>query len=290
MALFEELADSTRSVAAAVNDAIVAVGRGSGVVVDAGVVVTCAHNLHGDTAELVTADGRRLQATVMGADIDGDLAVLQVEGLDVAPIERSTATVEAGDVVFAAANPHGQGVRVTAGQITATDRSFRGPRRQRNTGALEHTAPLLRGSSGGAVVDPAGALLAINTHRLEGGFYVAVPVDEAWSRRLEALRTGSYRPRQRLGVAVLSPRTGHRIRAAAGLPERDGLLVRSVREDGPAARAGIETGDLLVAGGDTPLATVDDLHDVLATAGDTLRLTVVRGVDERTVDVRFEAD
>jgi serine protease Do len=289
MALLDELADTTRSVAAVVSDAIVAVGRGSGVVVEDGLVVTCAHNLHGETAELVTGDGRRVEVTVMGADLDGDLAVMQAEGLDVAPLSRSDATVEAGDVIFAAANPHAQGVRVTAGQVTATDRSFRGPRGQRNTGALEHTAPLLRGSSGGAVVDASGFLLAINTHRLEGGFYVAVPVDEAWWRRMESLRTGSYQPRQRLGVAVLSPRTGRRIRAAAGLPERDGLLVRSVREDGPAARAGIETGDLLVASGDTPLVTVDDLHDVLAAAGDTLRLTVVRGVDERTVVVGFGA-
>jgi serine protease Do len=287
MPLLDELADTTRSVAAAVGDAIVAIGRGSGVVVDDGLVVTCAHNLHGDTAELLTADGRRLPATVLGADLDGDLAVLQVEALDIGPLERSGMTVDAGDVVFAAANPYGQGVRVTSGQVTATDRSFRGPRGQRNTGALEHTAPLLRGSSGGAVVDSAGALLAINTHRLDGGFYVAVPVDEAWWRRMESLRTGSYRPRQRLGVAVLSPRTGRRIRAAAGLPERDGLLVRSVREDGPAARAGIESGDLLVASGDTTLATVDDLHDVLAAAGDTLTLTVVRGVDERSVEVHF---
>jgi serine protease Do len=287
MTLLDELADTTRSVGAAVGDAIVAVGRGSGVVVDDGLVVTCAHNLHGDTAEIVTADGRRLQAAVLGADLDGDLAVLQVEALDISPPERSAAAVEAGDIVFAAANPYGQGVRVTSGQVTATDRSFRGPRGQRNTGAVEHTAPLLRGSSGGAVVDSSGALLAINTHRLDGGFYVAVPVDEAWWSRMDSLRTGSYRPRQRLGVAVLSPRTGRRIRAAAGLPEREGLLVRSVREDGPAARAGIEPGDLLVASGDTTLATVDDLHDALAAAGDTLSLTVVRGVDERSVEVQF---
>jgi serine protease Do len=290
MTRLDELADATRSIATTVGDAILAVGRGSGVVVDDGLVVTCAHNLHGDTAELVTSGGHRLQATVLGADLDGDLAVLQAEGLDIAPLERSAATVDAGDVVFAAANPHGQGLRVTAGQVTATDRSFRGPRGQRNSGALEHTAPLLRGSSGGAVVDASGGLLAINTHRLEGGFYVAVPVDDAWWRRMESLRTGNYRPRQRLGVAVLAPRTGRRIRAAAGLPERDGLLVRSVRDDGPAARAGVETGDLLVASGDTPLATVDDLHDVLAAAGDTLSLTVVRGVDERSVDVHFDDD
>jgi serine protease Do len=287
MTLLDELADTTRSVAVAVNDAVVSVGRGSGVVVEDGLVVTCAHNLPGDTAELVTADGRRLQAAVLGADLDGDLAVLHVDALGIRPLERSAATTEAGDVVFAAANPYGQGVRVTSGQITATDRSFRGPRGQRNTGALEHTAPLLRGSSGGAVVDHRGGLLAINTHRLDGGFYVAVPVDEAWWRRMESLRAGSYRPRQRLGVAVLSPRTGRRIRAAAGLPERDGLLVRSAHEDGPAARAGIEAGDLLVACGDTPLATVDDLHDALASAGDTLSLTVVRGVEERSVEVHF---
>ena len=65
-------------------------------------------------------------------------------------------------------------------------------------------------------------------------------------------------------------------------PEREGLLVRGVEPEGPAANAGIVEGDLLVAAGDTPLTSIEALHDVLADVGETLTLTVVRGTDERT--------
>jgi S1-C subfamily serine protease len=78
------------------------------------------------------------------------------------------------------------------------------------------------------------------------------------------------------------------MRDAVGLPERDGVLVRRVQEGSPAARAGLDRGDLLVAAGGTPLASVDDLFTALEGAGATLDLTVVRGLDERTVTVSFD--
>ena len=74
------------------------------------------------------------------------------------------------------------------------------------------------------------------------------------------------------------------MRAAVGLPERDGLLVRGVVEDSPAGRAGIERGDLLVAASGSPLSSIDDLFDALENGG-TLTLGVLRGTDERDVDV-----
>ncbi len=82
------------------------------------------------------------------------------------------------------------------------------------------------------------------------------------------------------------------MRRAVGLPERDGLLVRDVEEGGPAARAGIAEGDLLVRAGERDLAAVDDLYDVLdgATGGSTVDLVVVRGSEERTITVTFPAD
>ena len=79
------------------------------------------------------------------------------------------------------------------------------------------------------------------------------------------------------------------MRRAVGLPERDGLLVRDVEEDGAAAKAGIAPGDLIVAAGGKPLASADDLADVLTSAAGTLELTLVRGVDERVVTVDLTA-
>src|SRR5918995_157180 len=86
--------------------------------------------------------------------------------------------------------------------------------------------------------------------------------------------------------ALAPPRAARRLRAAVGLPEREGLLVRGVEPDSPAAAAGLEPGDLLVAAGDTPLRGYDALFDALE-AGGSLRLTVVRGTEERQVTAHF---
>ena len=81
-----------------------------------------------------------------------------------------------------------------------------------------------------------------------------------------------------------------RLRQSVGLPERDGLLVRGVVDDSPAAAAGIQQGDLLVRAGDRDLRTADDLFEVLAATGPELRLTVVRGVEELALTVTFPDD
>jgi serine protease Do len=83
------------------------------------------------------------------------------------------------------------------------------------------------------------------------------------------------------------PRIARRLRAAVGLPERDGLLVRGVVEGSPAAHAGLERGDLLVRAGEKALAGTDDLFDALDGAGDVLAIGLVRGTEEMTVEVRL---
>jgi len=91
--------------------------------------------------------------------------------------------------------------------------------------------------------------------------------------------------RPRLGIALAPPEVAAKLRASVGLPPREGLLVRGVEPEGPAANAGIAEGDLLVASGDTALTSIESLHQVLGSASETLSLTVVRGTDERTVAV-----
>jgi S1-C subfamily serine protease len=189
-----------------------------------------------------------------------------------------------GEPVFALANPGGRGLRTTFGLVSATGRSFRGPRGRRIGGSIEHTAPLPRGSSGGPLVDAAGRLLGLNSIRVEGGLILALPADAAMRRRAEALAAGTGASRPRLGLALAPPRAARRMRAAVGLPEHDGLLVRGVEEDSPAGRAGLQRGDLLVAAAGSPLTSVDDLFDALETGG-TLTLGVLRGIEERDVDV-----
>jgi serine protease Do len=192
--------------------------------------------------------------------------------------------------VLALANPGGRGLRTTLGFVASEGRSFRGPRGRRIAGAIEHTATLPRGSSGGPLVDVEGRLLGLNALRLEGGLILAVPASAAVKARTEGLARGEAPSAPRLGVAVAPPRAARRMRRAVGLPERDGLLVRAVEDGSPAAAAGIEPGDLLVAAGDAELGGVDALYEVLdalPAGGAALELTVVRGTEERRVKVEL---
>ena len=191
-----------------------------------------------------------------------------------------------GTPVFALANPGGRGLRVTFGFVTGTERSFRGPRGRRITGSLEHTAPLLPGSSGGPVLDAEGRLLGINTNRLGEGFYLAIPADEALRARADALASGESTAPPRLGVAITPSRVARRLRRAVGLPETEGLLISEVTEDSAAARAGLARGDLIVAAAGGAVTSIDDLFDALQAArGGTVELKVVRGTEERTIQV-----
>jgi len=294
MSVLEELEQAVGRVAEQVSGSVVGIGRGhgrgSGVVVAEGSVATNAHNIRGEETTVVFADGRSAVGRVQGVDVDADLAVISVDTQGAAPIawagEGEAARI--GAPVFGLANPGGR-PRVTFGLVSAVNRAFRGPRGRRITGSLEHTAPLGRGSSGGPLVDGAGRLLGLNTNRLGDGFYLAVPADAELRGRLDALARGETPSRPRLGVGLAPVRAARQLRRAVGLPERDGLLVRAVDEHGPAGRAGIRTGDLIVAAGGRELADADELHEVLDALPEdaTLALSVVRGTEELTVNVAF---
>jgi serine protease Do len=259
-------------------------GRGSGVVVAPGQVLTVAHVLRGDEVA-VAIGGEVVEGRVLGADPDLNVAVLAVDTGDVEPVAWADAGPEAGTPVFALANPGGRGLRTTFGLVSATGRGFRGPRGRRVNGSIEHTAPLPRGSSGGPLVDADSRLLGLNAVRRDGGFILALPADVALRRRVDELARGEGGERPRLGVALAPPRVARRLRSAVGLAERDGLLVRAVVDGSPAAEAGLERGDLLVRAGDRELTTMDDLFDALDAAGETVPLVVVRGTEERELQV-----
>ena len=293
MSALQELEGAVRAVAERVGPAVVGIGdrwgRGSGIVIGDGLVVTNAHNVRGDRVTVSFADGRVEEAAVSGVDVDGDLAVLSVDTRGASAPEWAAEAAVVGSAVFALANPGGRGLRVTFGMISGTERSFRGPRGRRIAGSVEHTAPLARGSSGGPLVDAEGRLLGLNTNRAGDGFYLAIPADADLRARVDALGRGESSPSPRLGVAVAPPWVAARMRRAGGLPEREGLLVRGVEEGSPADRAGLGRGDLIVAAGDRPVSDADDLHAALDEAGPTgtVTLTVVRGEEEREVAVRL---
>lgn len=332
-AALHALQDTVTRIAGEVGPAVVGLGRGwgrgSGVVIAPGRVLTVAHDLRGDEVAVTFGDGRVGEGRVAGADRDLDVAVIAVDTADVTPVtwapgddagtpaapdgpagpaapsdagtpapadDPGTSAASGGPAtpapvpgmpVLALADPGGRGLRVTFGLVSSTGRSFRGPRGRRVAGLIEHTAPLPRGSSGGPLVDVDGRLLGINAVRRDGGFILALPADAALRRHVDELARGEGVERPRLGVALAPPRIARRLRAAVGLPERDGLLVRGVVEGSPAAHAGLERGDLLVRAGEKPLAGTDDLFDALDGAGDVLAIGFVRGTEEMTIEVRL---
>jgi serine protease Do len=284
--VLEELSAAVRGAAQNVGPSVVGVGAGgSGAVVSAGVVVTNAHNLRGEETVITFADGRRAPGRATGVDIDGDLAVVAVDTADSPPLAWSTTTAAIGDAVLGLANPGGRGLRASVGFISAVDVAFRGPGGRKVGGALEHTAPLARGSSGGPLVDSAGTLVGIDTHRIGDGFDLALPANEELRRRVDALGRGEEPHRPRLGIAVAPAPVARRLRRSVGLPERDGILVRAVEDGGPAATAGLKQGDLIVAVAGASVGTVDDLAQALTGAGDTVEVALVRGVEDVTVTV-----
>jgi S1-C subfamily serine protease len=293
MTILDEVGASIRQLAESAGASVVGIGQrwgtGSGIVLGTGQVLTNAHNVRGDQVTVTFADGRTAEGTVAGRDIDGDLAVISVDTGETPALPwASSASAEIGKPVFALANPGGRGLRVTFGFVSGVERSFRGPRGRRITGSLEHTAPLLPGSSGGPVLDADGQLLGINTSRLGEGFYLAIPADETLRGRADALARGEAEASPRLGIAIAPGHVARRLRRAVGLPYTDGLLVRDVAEDSPAARAGLASGDLITEAAGQPVRTPDDLFDALAAVrGGTLELKVVRITDELTLQVTF---
>jgi serine protease Do len=272
--------------------AVVGIGghwhRGSGVIVAKNRVLTNAHNVHHDETTCVFSDGRRERGKLLGADMDGDLAVIDVNTADLAsPAWAPDGTSPAvGTAVFAVAASGDGGVRTTMGQVSGVARSFRGPGGRLIGGSIEHTAPLASGSSGSPIVDAEGRLLGLNTQRLGEGFYLALPADADLRTRIDALARGESTVRPTLGIAVAPGHVARHLRRAVGLPDRDGILVRGVEEDSPAEKAGIHEGDLIVSAAGTPITDPDELHAALARAGTgKLDIGLVRGVEEVTVKV-----
>src|SRR3954471_354548 len=184
MTLLDDLQATIAGAAERVGPSIVGLGRGwaagSGVVVGEGRVVTVAHAVRRGTPAITFADGRRVEAETFTADLDAGLALLEVDTGDAPAVQLADGERPGlGAPVVALADPGGRGLRATLGFVTTAQRSIRGARGRRIAGAIEHSAPLPRGSSGGPLTDADGHVLGLNAVRLDAGLILAVPLDAA---------------------------------------------------------------------------------------------------------------
>ncbi|TSE22450.1 S1C family serine protease [Tepidimonas aquatica] len=257
-------------------------GLGSGVIVSpAGYILTNNHVVEGaDEIVVQLSDGRQTTAQVIGTDPDTDLAVLRVTLADLPTIVLGRSdTLQVGDRVLAIGNPFGVGQTVTAGIVSALGRSQLGLNTFENF--IQTDAAINPGNSGGALVDAEGRLVGINTaifSRSGGsmGIGFAIPIDTARGVMEAIVRDGSV-TRGWIGVEPrpLEPQWAEHL----GLPEGvRGVVVGGVLQDGPAARAGVEPGDVITRVGERAVADVPALLATVAALppGEPTTLTLWR--------------
>ncbi|HYB71331.1 MAG TPA: S1C family serine protease, partial [Candidatus Bathyarchaeia archaeon] len=240
-----------------------------------GVVVTADHTVRRDEdIVVVTADGRSLRAALAGRDPGSDLAVLRVEGLGSATATLGDdAALRVGHMALAL----GYGPRVSWGVISAIGprwRSWRGGEIDR---LIRLDLVLYPGFSGGPLVDGSGRVVGMNTSGLARESRLAVPMTTVGRVADELLRTGRV-ARGYLGIGMQPVRLPDPLRAQLGLAGDTGLMVVTVETDGPAARAGVLLGDVLVALDGTAVSDLDDVQAHLGgqRIGTTIAATVVR--------------
>ena len=265
-------------------------GLGSGVIVSPdGYILTNNHVVEGaDQIEVTLADSRVSMARVIGTDPETDLAVLKVE-LDKLPVivlgNSDHAVV--GDTVLAIGNPFGVGQTVTSGIISALGRSELGINTFENF--IQTDAAINPGNSGGALVDVDGNLLGINTaiySRSGGsmGIGFAIPVSTAKIVMDGLVKDGKV-TRGWIGVEPneLSPELAETF----GVKATQGVIITGVLQAGPAAKAGMLPGDVIVQVGDTPVRNVAEMMTAVAALqpGQAADFGIQRGSESLTLSI-----
>ncbi|MGZ5967022.1 MAG: trypsin-like peptidase domain-containing protein [Polyangiales bacterium] len=258
---------------------------GSGFIVDpSGRVVTNAHVVEGaDVVRVRLDDGRDLDADVIGRDPKLDLAVLQIRGVKDLPAVTlgSSAKLKVGEYVVAIGNPFGLDHTVTLGILSAKGRTIgAGP----YDDFLQTDASINPGNSGGPLFDTRGAVVGINTAiSAEGkGIGFAIPVDVLAEVLPELVEKGRV-VRGKLGVEIQE--IDATLAKALGLEGPNGALVDGVEPNGPAEKAGLHTGDVIVAVDGTTIGRSTQLPREIARhePGSTVKLAIVRKGAKQTL-------
>jgi S1-C subfamily serine protease len=257
-------------------------GAGSGFVITPdGYMVTNSHVASGaGMLEVTLPDGRVLPAEMVGDDPDSDLAVIKIgaSGLAYARFADSTC-VKVGQIAIAIGSPYGFQHTVTAGIVSALGRSMRAQTGRLLDSIIQTDAALNPGNSGGPLVDSAGAVIGVNTAVIlpAQGICFAIAANTAERVAVTLIREGRVR-RAHLGVGGQDTAIARRIVRHFALAHESGVRVSAVEKNSPAAGAGLQVGDVIVAFGEAPVTAVDDLHRLLSDGriGDGVDVVVLR--------------
>lgn len=258
----------------------------SGLVYAKDVVLTTLRAIGRDEGLRIRHEEQTVDAELVGWDPATGLAVLRAPGLAAPPVTPSTAPVRVGHLALAIARSWSNAVTASAGIVAVIGGPLPTGRRRAIDQVFRTTAPMHDGFAGGAFLDAAGGVIGMPTAAAIRGLGVVIPASIAWKTAATVLEHGRVK-RGYLGIAGQS--------AALSMPQRDaggrerGLVVLDVTPDGPAGRAGMLVGDVVLALDQTPVDSPEELMDLLLTtgAGHEARLRVLRGVGvlELTVQV-----
>ena len=243
-------------------------GSGSGVVVAPdGLILTNSHVVHDAGAiSISTQDGRRLPARLLGDDPDTDLALIRVDAAVTLPAAKlgDSRQLKVGQLVVAIGNPLGFECTVTAGVVSGLGRSLRARSGRLIDDVIQTDASLNPGNSGGPLVTSAGEVVGINTAVIMGaqGICFAVAGNTARFVLGHLIRHGRVR-RSGIGIAGQHAPILRRVARFHGLDQESGVRVAGLEPGGPAVRAGLEVGDILVAIDGKAVGGVDDLVRML---------------------------
>jgi S1-C subfamily serine protease len=242
-------------------------GTGSGFVFTPdGFILTNSHVVHGARSIRASfADGTSRDADLVGDDPDTDVAVIRIAGHQLTTaVLGSSRGLQVGQLAIAIGNPYGFQHTVTAGVVSALGRSLRSVTGRLIDDVIQTDAALNPGNSGGPLVNSRGEVIGVNTAIIPfaQGICFATAIDTAKWVVEQLLRFGRVR-RGYIGVAGATIPISRRTVRFHGLGAGAGVRVESLEEEGPAERAGVEAGDVIIGYDGQDIAGVDELHRLL---------------------------
>ena len=289
LALSQELANVVEQL----SESVVAVHGGhrvgaSGIHWRSGLIVTARHAIrHGEEFSITLPDHGVASAALVGRDSSTDLALLKTDAKGLATVQTSTtAGLKVGHLVIAVGRSHLGDLAASTGVVARLGGPWRTWRGGQIDQLLRPDITLYRGQSGSALVNVRGEVLGMNTGALARMAAITVPASTVDRVITELLEHGHVR-RAYLGIAMQTVALPDTVRAKLKLESATGLLVMHVESEGPGSKAGLMVGDLMIRIQDKVAADLSSLQEALAgkRPEQTVKLTIIRGGEERGVDV-----
>ena len=266
-------------------------GSGSGFVFTPdGFILTNSHVISGArSVHAVTMEGGRYEASVVGDDPDTDLAVIRINAPTLQAVRLASSNrLRVGQLAIAIGNPYGFQTTVTAGVVSALGRSLRAYSGRLIDDVIQTDAALNPGNSGGPLVDSAGRVIGVNTATImpAQGLCFAIAIDTAKFVASRLIRDGRIR-RSYIGMAGQNVPILRKITHHYGLPNRSGVLVISMDENGPARNAGLVEGDIIFSFAGETVEGIDELHRLLTEerVGRESKIGVIRGAGRLEIGI-----